>query len=110
MFPLSDYVDTDGPDLPPRVHPFGWVPDRQHTAQRSYSVRPQTGHQPAKTSTTMPLELFDDPELEKFDTRRELARLALEGRAGEGLPACSRFFDVDGNFKWMECHVLDYNE
>ena len=34
LFPLSDYVDTDGPDLPPMVHPFGWVPDRQSTAQQ----------------------------------------------------------------------------
>ena len=34
LFPLSDYVDTDGPDLPPMVHPFGWVPDRESTAQQ----------------------------------------------------------------------------
>lgn len=110
MFPMSDYVDTDGPDLPPRVHPFGWVPDRASSAQRTYAVRPSTGHQPPKTSTTMALELFDDPELESVDIPKELAKLAVTGRAAEGLPACSRFFDVDGNFQWAECAVIGYDK
>lgn len=110
MFPLSDYVDTDGPDLPPRVHPFGWVPDRASSSQRSYAVRPSTGHQPPKTSTSMSLELFDDPELEPVDIPKELAKLAVTGHGGEGLPAASRFFDVDGNFKWAECAVVGYDK
>lgn len=179
-FPVSDYVDTDGPDLPPKVHPFGWVPDRSSSVQGrsadplpcaavaggkgrpghpkgredrrglaeqagegsgrqggcedggggsapgaeaaaamkpdalpsrlcSYSVRPQTGHQPPKTTTTMELELFDDPELEPLDLEKELAKLAAAGQAGTGLPAASRFFDVNGKFTWRECHVVGYD-
>ena len=91
---------------------FGWVPPAGST-EEFYYVRPTAAELPsqpsgadgAASSSAPPLELFDDPELER---RAPAEWLALGGADGVG--ARSRYFTKHGQFAWKPCLVTSYDE
>ena len=100
----DDYIDTDGDLLPPEAHPFGWVPVSSDT--QKVAVRPQTGHIQTKSSTTLPLEYFDSPDMELVPPEE---RLAAKDPEQQGVLGFSRFFTAQGTFTWAPCWVLAYD-
>ncbi len=70
----------------------------------SQSVRPNTGQIQTKTSTTLPLEYFDSPDMELVPPAQ---RLAAGGGSSAGF---SRFYDAQGAFTWAPCTVVQYDE
>lgn len=94
-----------------RANPFGWVPDEDGAEQPSGAiggVRPRTAQIRSRTATSLPLELFDSPEMEGVDVGAALRAAAAAG--ADGVPALSRFFAPDGAFSWQPCTVLAYDE
>jgi hypothetical protein len=73
MYSMGDYYDAEGDDLPPRAHPYGWVPVDKRELRTT--VRPTTGHVQTKTSTVLPLEFYDSPEMELVPPERKLAQV-----------------------------------
>lgn len=113
-----------------RINPFGWVPDLQpladaaaapgssaavhHHQDSISSVRPKTAQIRSHVATSLPLELFDSPEMEGVDVNARLqdaaAAAAAAGVQGSDLPALSRFFGPDGSFSWQPCTVLSFDK
>ena len=97
---------------PPPGSAFGWVP-AAGSAEAFHYVRPAAAELPsqpsgadgAASSSAPPLELFDDPELER---RAPAEWLALGG--GGGVGARSRYFTKHGQFAWKPCLVTSYDE
>lgn len=58
-----------------------------------------------RPSKKLPLELFDNPELEQVQPQERLARVP---HGEPGIPARSKFYDTAGNFSWAPCHVLEF--
>ncbi len=83
-------------------HPLGWVPSEE--GELGTRLRPRTGQLPTRTTTTMPLEYFDSPEMELTPPEE---RLAAGG--GAGVPAFSRYFDSAGSFTWAPCTATEYD-
>ena len=73
MHPMEDYYDAEGDDLPPSSHPFGWVPTGPGDLRAT--VRPSTGHQQTKSSTVLPLEYYDSPEMELVPPEKKLEQV-----------------------------------
>ncbi|KAG2430891.1 hypothetical protein HXX76_009864 [Chlamydomonas incerta] len=97
------------------AHPLGWVPAEE--TQMGTRLRPRTGQLPVRTTTSMPLEYFDSPEMELVQPEERLRRAReaaeVEGRgAGAGpvgVPGFSRYFDTSGTFMWAPCVFTDYD-
>jgi hypothetical protein len=94
--------------------PFGWVPDEQGSSGESMAagaavqrVRPKTAQIRSRTATSMPLEFFDSPDMERCDFEQRLFEVQAAGAAG--LQALSRFYDPQGAFTWAACVVLQYD-
>jgi hypothetical protein len=110
-------------------NPFAWVPPHEEeqgaTAQGARgasselqgaaaaaassvsSIRPKTAQIRSRTATSLPLEHFDSPEMERVDIQQRLQDASAQGRPG--LPALSRFYSPDGAFSWQPCTVLQYD-
>ncbi|KAL6760569.1 hypothetical protein V8C86DRAFT_3089765 [Haematococcus lacustris] len=102
---ICDYVDTEGDLLPSETHPYGWVPVADQAL--GVLVRPRTGQIQTKTSTTMPLEYFDSPDMELVPPEERLAGLALQ--PPQPVQGFSRFYSASGAFTWAPCRVLAYD-
>ncbi|GFR44543.1 hypothetical protein Agub_g5814 [Astrephomene gubernaculifera] len=94
------------------THPLGWVPAEDQ--QLGTRLRPRTGQLPVRTTTSMPLEYFDSPEMELIAPERRLAEAreaaaAAGGQVPPGVLAYSRYFDATGTFSWAACYVTDYD-
>ncbi|GIL78248.1 hypothetical protein Vretifemale_7685, partial [Volvox reticuliferus] len=90
------------------THPLGWVPAEDN--QLSTRLRPRTGQLPVRTTTSMPLEYFDSPEMELVSPEQRLAAAAAgAGQGYLGVLAYSRYFDATGTFSWAPCYVKEYN-
>lgn len=86
--------------------PFMWVPRPKD--EDAHYMRPTPNEIPHRTETTLPLEMFDDPELERVDPVEYLQQ--LEGDARPGVTARSRYYQNGGQFTWAPCYVLGYLE
>ncbi|EFJ50021.1 hypothetical protein VOLCADRAFT_117040, partial [Volvox carteri f. nagariensis] len=94
------------------AHPLGWVPVEE--TQFSTRLRPRTGQLPVRTTTSMPLEYFDSPEMELISPEQRLEAAAAGGPAAggkgpDGVLAYSRYFDSKGSFSWAPCFVREYD-
>ena len=81
MHPLEDYFDAEGDELPPSAHPYGWVPIGP--GELKATVRPSSGHMQTKSATVLPLEYYDNPEMELVAPEKKLEEVGL-GRVGMG--------------------------
>ncbi len=70
---MEDYIDVEGNNLAPTAHPYSWVPVEQQAM--GSTVRPSTGHIQTKSSTTLPLEYFDNPEMELVPPESKLDKV-----------------------------------
>lgn len=77
----------------------------------SVTVRPRTGQIQTKSTTTLPLEFFDSPEMELVPPEQRLATAtaAMEDQGQPGPLGYSRFYDAHGGFRWAPCFVLQYD-
>jgi hypothetical protein len=85
-----------------------WIPSAKDEA--GHLARPTTHDRSPKTESTLPLELFDDPELEPGYPAAMLA--APQDEAGAlitSVAARSRYFFSGGQFTWAACWVLEYS-
>ncbi|GLI63290.1 hypothetical protein VaNZ11_006196 [Volvox africanus] len=90
------------------THPLGWVPAEDN--QLGTRLRPRTGQLPVRTTTSMPLEYFDSPEMELVSPEQRLAAAAAGAGPGYlGVLAYSRYFDATGTFSWAPCYVKEYD-
>lgn len=71
-----------------------------------FLVRPYARELPTKSSQTLPLELFDNPE---FDSTVGPEQLILREDGTRGARARSRYFLQSGEFAWKPCTVLDFD-
>lgn len=75
MHPLEDYFDAEGDDLPPSSNPYGWVPVDQ--SELKTTVRPSSGYMQTKSSTVLPLEYYDSPDMEIVPPEEKLEQVKL---------------------------------
>ena len=85
------------------AEPFGWVPGK---AEEGKYIRPTTAQYPVKNSTTVALELFDNPEI---DVKTPEEWLADADPSLPGVTARSRYYLPDGHFTWAPCYVVRYS-
>lgn len=67
---IDQYFDAEGDELPPGANPFGWVPvaaDAMETV-----VRPGSGQIQTRSATVLPLEYYDNPEMELLPPEKKL--------------------------------------
>lgn len=74
-------------------------------AEDDYFVRPYARELPTKSSETLPLELFDNPEFETTPPEQ----LILTADGVPGASARSRYFLQSGEFTWKACTVHGYD-
>jgi len=73
MHPLEDYFDAEGDDLPPSSSPFGWVP--VGVSELNTTVRISSGHMQTKSATVLPLEYYDNPDMELVTPEEKLKQV-----------------------------------
>lgn len=84
-----------------------WIPKAKD--ESGHYARPTTRDRSPKTESTLPLELFDDPELEPgYPAAMLVAPQDDSGALVTSVPARSRYFHTGGQFTWAPCWVLEY--
>eukprot|EP00798_Chlamydomonas_sp_ICE-L_P023581 gene23581-9109_t len=104
---IDDFVDVEGERLPDNTHPYGWVPPVEQEPGAT-ALRPRTGQIQTHSSTTLPLEFFDSPEMELTPPEQRLEEGKAADPNGRGPVGFSRFYNTDGEFSWSPCTVLEY--
>lgn len=114
------------------ARPFEWVPCDSHAQVAAGAsdmrspprmrVRPRSAQLRSHSTVSLPLELFDSPDMDQAHPQALLAAAAERHAAqaghssGEsvsgapaGVAALSRFFEPNGTFTWAPCTLLEYD-
>ena len=86
--------------------PYAWVPNKGEEDCYAFCTdRNSSGGADtlATGSFALPLELFDNPEMERMPVEELMGNVE-----GDLANARSRFFMPGGEFTWAPCHVLDF--
>ena len=81
------------------VEPFSWVPG---AGDEGRYLCPMPSQYPVVGQLSLPLEKFDNPDLELNSPQQWLDK-------SRGVPARSRFYTNDGQFTWAKCFVTGYS-
>ena len=79
--------------------PFSWVPG---AGDEGRYLCPMPSQYPVVGQLSLPLEKFDNPDLELNSPQQWLDK-------SRGVPARSRFYTNDGHFTWAKCFVTGYS-
>ena len=79
--------------------PFSWVPG---AGDEGRYLCPMPSQYPVAGQLSLPLEKFDNPDLELNSPQQWLDK-------SRGVPARSRFYTNDGHFTWAKCFVTGYS-